>query len=110
MMNFKFILEYAHDVLLVNGQNDPSLPPISNADIVNNTVKDNVLEKVLGNDFSFATGAWFYQKQCDNATKQAVRSGSEDGWRQYIEHCVNTTVTEDRLDGWNKTTQALLSS
>jgi len=104
MMSFNFVLEYAHDVLPDDQQQD--LPPANSTDVDDET-KNKVLGKVLGDDFSFATGAWFYQKKCNNATKEAVRTGSEVGWRQYLKDCVGTTATAERLAGWNKAVNAL---
>jgi len=103
MMSFPFILEYAHDVLPAG---DDDIPPVGSTN-VSDAEKNEVLAKVLGDKFSFATGAWFYQKKCDDKTKQGVKNGTEAGWRQYIEKCVGTTVTDDRLGGWNKALKAL---
>ncbi|KAL4926475.1 uncharacterized protein BDV17DRAFT_152937 [Aspergillus undulatus] len=54
----------------------------------------------------FGSGAWFLTTQCTAEQREALKSGSEEGWAGYIADCVKTGV-DDRRDYWNAAKKAL---
>lgn len=69
---------------------------------------DAVLELLLSDEeYDFGSGAWFLTSQCSSGVREALRTGSEDGWKRYVSECVGTTVTEDRKAYWRRAAKAL---
>ena len=66
----------------------------------------DVLKPVLPNEYSFASGSYFYSTQCSAAVKTALQSGSDEGWEQFITGCVQTTVTDERRQYWERAKKA----
>ncbi|KAF3124532.1 hypothetical protein TWF703_011285 [Orbilia oligospora] len=92
-MSPNFIVEYAQTF----GSTDSISPGITPANINDQTdeVKNKVLALVLGDDRTWASGAWFYKNYAPCAAimpalqKEPV---SRQAWRDYITKCVETTV------------------
>jgi hypothetical protein len=61
-----------------------------------------VLELVSDDEWSFGSAAWFLRTQCDASIEDGLASGTEAGFKSYIEDCVGTTLTDDRIAGWQK--------
>jgi hypothetical protein len=57
--------------------------------------------------YDFGSGAWFLTTQCSKDVRSALRDGSETGWRKYIIECVETTVTNERKEYWERAVKAL---
>ncbi|KAL4918019.1 hypothetical protein BDW62DRAFT_70443 [Aspergillus aurantiobrunneus] len=55
----------------------------------------------------FASGAWFLTTQCDQGVREALQSGTEEGWEGYIVDCVGTDANRERRDYWVKAVEAL---
>lgn len=63
---------------------------------------DAVLALVNGDQWGFASAAWYLDTQCDASIKQGLSAGTEQGWETYLTSCVGTTATEDRTAIWRK--------
>ncbi|SMQ46610.1 unnamed protein product [Zymoseptoria tritici ST99CH_3D7] len=61
-----------------------------------------VLELVSSDQWSFGSAAWFLRTQCDATIEDGLAAGTEAGFKSYIEDCVGTTLTDDRIAGWQK--------
>lgn len=68
---------------------------------------DRILDSVLGDEYSFAAAAWFYDTQCTQEVKEGVKTGGEQGWEEFVTGCVETTVTADRKGYWVRACEAL---
>lgn len=115
MMSFSFVLEYALDTPAVASQalalvgGDPSNTAVT-ADIQN-----AVRSLILGDALSFASAMWFYtrsgpdQAGCtgNQSIVDGLQAATQEGWENYIEECVFTTVTQDRQALWRSTLAAL---
>jgi len=115
MMSFTFVLEYALDTPAVASQasalvgGGPSNPAIT-ADTQN-----AVRSLVLSDELSFASAMWFYtQSGPDKAgctgnqtIVDGLQAATQEGWENYIEQCVFTTVTPDRQAIWQSTLAVL---
>ena len=67
-----------------------------------------VLKILTSNDyFDFASGAWFLATQCDPQIRAGLAKGDQEDWEKYITGCVHTTVTDDRVAGWQLAIKAL---
>ncbi|KAF3165899.1 hypothetical protein TWF225_001353 [Orbilia oligospora] len=92
-MSPNFIVEYAQTF----GSTDSISPGITPANINDQTdeVKNKVLALVLGDDRTWASGAWFYKNYAPcTAIMPALQKEpvSRQAWRDYITKCVETTV------------------
>ncbi|KAJ5569136.1 hypothetical protein N7450_011622 [Penicillium hetheringtonii] len=57
--------------------------------------------------YDFGSGAWFLTTQCSADVRSALQDGSEAGWKRYITDCVETTVTHERKEYWERAVKAL---
>ncbi|KAL0566221.1 hypothetical protein V5O48_015795 [Marasmius crinis-equi] len=114
MMMFPFIYQYAVDTPSTSAQ-ATALVPDPNSPSISNDTMNAVRELVLGDDLSFASASWFYKRSgaekqgcTGNATLvSGLQSGSIQGWADYITGCVQTTVTPERQEGFEKALNAL---
>lgn len=107
MMSPNFIVQYAQTF----GSTDSiqgGLTP-ENIGTATDEVKNRVLELVLDDDKTWATGAWFYATHTPCA---AIMSDlqktpvSTKAWENYITKCVGTTVDKGRRDGFTNAVAA----
>ncbi|KAJ1973611.1 hypothetical protein H4R34_005015 [Dimargaris verticillata] len=70
---------------------------------------DAVLKLVIVDDYSFASAAWFLAKspECPKDTMKTLESETEDAYKMYLEKCIQTTVTDERITGWKHTMAGL---
>lgn len=67
-----------------------------------------ILDLLLSDEeYDFGSGAWFLTTQCDEAVREQLQSGSEEGWAAYITECVGTEANEDRKGYWETAVEAL---
>ncbi|KAF3938727.1 hypothetical protein ABW19_dt0201077 [Dactylella cylindrospora] len=79
----------------------------ANIDSASDSVKNEVLALVLGDDKTFASAAWFYSENCSDTVKSALRgSPSIAAWSSYITECVGASV-EGREEGFRAAVAAL---
>jgi len=97
MQSPAFNSKYA-DWIVANGQDD-SITQGSVAAVANDPAA--LLDLINTHEWSFASAAWFVSTQCDGQI-QALGDGSQASFEAYLTGCVGTTVTEDRIVGWEK--------
>ncbi|KAJ1977618.1 hypothetical protein H4R35_002223 [Dimargaris xerosporica] len=70
---------------------------------------DAVLKLVIVDDYSFASAAWFLAQspECPRDTMKTLESETEDAYKTYLEKCIQTTVTDERIKGWKHTMAGL---
>lgn len=66
-----------------------------------------VLDLVLDDTYSFAAAGWFYSSKCSTHQKEALRTGSQDGWEEFVTACVGITVDKGRQEYWERACLAL---
>lgn len=67
-----------------------------------------ILNLLLSDEkYDFGSAAWFLTTQCSESVREALQTGSEQGWEGYISGCVGTTVTDDRKAYWSRAVEAL---
>ncbi|KAF1989636.1 hypothetical protein K402DRAFT_326395 [Aulographum hederae CBS 113979] len=66
-----------------------------------------VLDLVMTDEFSFGSAAWFLSTQCDEGVRTGLQDGSQTSWEAYLTTCVGTTVTPERVAGWQKAIAAV---
>ncbi|KAL2828271.1 hypothetical protein BDW59DRAFT_159859 [Aspergillus cavernicola] len=75
------------------------------------SVQDNpaaVLDLLLEDlAVDFGSGAWFLKTQCSDSVREALQTGSEEGWEGYIVDCVGTEANEERKGYWADAVEAL---
>lgn len=98
MQSPAFNSKYA-DWIVANGQ-DASITQASVAAAANNPAA--LLDLINTDQWSFASAAWFVSTQCDASQIQALGDESQASFEAYLTGCVGTTVTEDRIAGWEK--------
>jgi hypothetical protein len=98
MQSPAFNSKYA-DWIVANGQ-DASITQGSVAATANNPAA--LLDLINTDQWSFASAAWFVSTQCDASQIQALGDESQASFEAYLTGCVGTTVTEDRIAGWEK--------
>lgn len=98
MQSPSFNAKYA-DWIMANGQ-DPSITQASVAAAANDPAA--LLDLINTDQWSFASAAWFVSTQCGASQVQALGDGSQASFEAYLTGCVGTTVTEDRIAGWEK--------
>jgi hypothetical protein len=64
---------------------------------------DAVLALVSGDEYSFASGAWFLATQCSGSVRDALDAGADAGWDGYM-GCVGVEATEERTAMWRSAT------
>lgn len=65
-----------------------------------------VLDLVTADEYSFASGVWFFATQCSEAVKEGVVNNGQAGWENYLTGCVGVTDTSDRIKGWEAAKKA----
>jgi hypothetical protein len=98
MQSPAFNAKYA-DWIVANGQ-DTSITQESVADVANDP--GTLLDLINTGNWDFASAAWFLTTQCDASQVQALGDGSQESFESYLTQCVGTTVTDDRIAGWEK--------
>jgi hypothetical protein len=98
MQSPAFNTKYA-DWIGANGQ-DASITQGSVAAVTNDPAA--LLDLINTDEWSFASAAWYVSTQCDESQIQALGNGSQASFEAYLTGCVGTTVTEDRIVGWQK--------
>ncbi len=94
MMSPAFVQEYVDSIPEVSAQAVGSEPA-------------QVLALVQGDEYSFASAAWFLSTQCDAGVRQGLQTGTLEGWMGWVSGCVGTTVTEERQAYWERAVVAL---
>jgi hypothetical protein len=87
------------DWIVANGQ-DASITQASVAAVANDPAA--LLDLINTDQWSFTSAAWFVSTQCGESQIQALGDGSQASFEAYLTGCVGTTVTEDRIAGWEK--------
>jgi len=89
-----FNLQYAQFLSASNTTLAAQLAATSTSDL------NGIRALVLPDEFSFASGAWFYDKICTPAVKTAVQTQGHAGYSTYLTECVGTTMTDPRMAYW----------
>ena len=71
------------------------------------TTPAEILDLVLGNEYSFGSAAWFLSSQCSDSVKNGLAGGTDEGWEAFITDCIQTTVTDERKEYWDRAKSAL---
>jgi len=97
-----FNLEYALDV-----QPDAvrKITTATTVDGLADTQLNAIRDIVTTDDFTWASGAWFYTKKCDAQTKTAVQTQGKAGYAAYLA-CVGTSSTSEREAYWTRSRTA----
>ncbi|ODM20412.1 hypothetical protein SI65_03465 [Aspergillus cristatus] len=91
-----------------NAKYAESIPAISDKVSAANGDAGQILDILLADEeYDFGSGAWFLTTQCDQGVRQALQSGSEEGWSGYISGCVGTDANEGRKGYWESAVKAL---
>lgn len=98
MQSPAFNAKYA-DWIAANG-GDEKITAESVAAVANEPA--NLLELINTDKWSFASAAWFLSTQCEASVAQTLGDGSQGSFEAYLTQCVGTTVTDDRVAGWEK--------
>jgi len=107
LMQFNFVLKYVLETPSVAGQVGQIVPGLnenSPADVVNNVPADKknaIRALVLEDNLSFASAAWFLKTKCAPNFSSALASGTQAAYESYLTGCLFTTVTPERLAGFN---------
>ncbi|WEW56829.1 hypothetical protein PRK78_002284 [Emydomyces testavorans] len=65
--------------------------------------RDKILDLLLSKDeYDFGSAAWYLTSQCSAEVRSGLQSGTQDGWEKYITGCVETKVSDERLQYWQK--------
>ncbi|KUJ08552.1 uncharacterized protein LY89DRAFT_690986 [Mollisia scopiformis] len=88
-----------------------SLSAITTADSTSGLSTDQVNAirvLVLPDEYTWASGAWFYSTQCSSSVKSAVQAGGQAGWDAYL-GCIGATDSSEssaRLAYWTRANTA----
>ncbi|KZF23848.1 hypothetical protein L228DRAFT_267809 [Xylona heveae TC161] len=66
-----------------------------------------VLELVMPDQYSFASGSWFLTSQCTDAVRQGLQKGDQNGFGDFINECVGTTPSADLYTYWERAMEIL---
>lgn len=70
---------------------------------------NGIRDLLTANDiYDFGSAAWFLTTQCDEVTREALRSGGLVGWRNYVSNCIVTLPTIDRQGYWERAAEAFV--
>lgn len=61
-----------------------------------------LLDLINTDHWGFGSAAWFLHTQCDAGIADALADASRASFETYLKDCIGTTVTADRLAGWEK--------
>jgi murein DD-endopeptidase MepM/ murein hydrolase activator NlpD len=113
MMLFNFILKYALETPSVAPQVAviaPGLTADSPAAVVDATPADTmnaIRALVLEDSISFASAAWFLKTKCEPEFATNLQSGTQAAYETYLTGCIGTTVTPERINGFNLAINAM---
>jgi len=110
MMLFPFMIKYALETPEVApqvAQVAPGLTATSNPDAVAPDVQNAVRALVLRDDLSFASASWFLKTKCAASFSSDLKSGTQASYESYLTGCIGTTVTPERIAGFQKAIAAL---
>jgi len=110
MMLFPFMIKYALETPEVApqvAQVAPGLTATSNPDAVAPAVQNAVRALVLRDDLSFASASWFLKTKCAASFSSDLKSGTQASYESYLTGCIGTTVTPERIAGFQKAIAAL---
>ncbi|KAK1690856.1 hypothetical protein BDP55DRAFT_543427 [Colletotrichum godetiae] len=63
--------------------------------------KNQILDLVLPDDYTWGSAAWFLATQCDDDVKENLAAGTVKGFTLYM-GCIGTSGTEDRVEYWSR--------
>jgi len=110
MMFFNFVLKYALETPEVApkvAQIAPGLSANVNTDGVAPDTMNAIRALVLRDDLSFASASWFLKTKCDGRFSSDLKSGTQASYESYLTGCIGTTVTPERIAGFQKAIAAL---
>ncbi|KXH43686.1 hypothetical protein CSIM01_12580 [Colletotrichum simmondsii] len=61
--------------------------------------KNQILELVMPDDYTWGSAAWFLTTQCDADVRENLAAGTVKGFTLYMD-CIGTSGTEDRVAYW----------
>ncbi|KXH67920.1 hypothetical protein CSAL01_10091 [Colletotrichum salicis] len=63
--------------------------------------KNQILDLVLPDDYTWGSAAWFLATQCDDDVKENLAAGTVKGFTLYMD-CIGTSGTDDRVEYWSR--------
>ncbi|KAK1636583.1 hypothetical protein BDP81DRAFT_394252 [Colletotrichum phormii] len=63
--------------------------------------KNEILDLVLPDDYTWGSAAWFLATQCDDDVKENLAAGTVKGFTLYMD-CIGTSGTDDRVEYWSR--------
>jgi len=94
-----FNLEYA---LTIQPAAVKKITPATTVNGLSNDQLNAIRDIVTTDEFTWASGAWFYSTKCDAATKTAVQTQGKAGYVKYLIDCVGTSSTPGREAYWTR--------
>jgi len=67
--------------------------------------RNAIRDIVTTDEYTWASGAWFFVRYCKDAQEALLKSPSE-GYAKYMQ-CVGTTMTDERQAYWTRAAAAL---
>jgi LysM repeat protein len=110
LMMFPFILKYAFETPEVApkvAQVAPGVTANTDPNSVAPDTQNAIRALVLGDDLSFASASWFLKTKCDARFSSDLKSGTQASYESYLTGCIGTTVTPERIAGFQKAIAAL---
>jgi len=109
MMMFDYVLAYA---LEFNPDGVRSVRPDLTSSSTANDVQDEgqrnaIRATVLGDELSFASGAWFLREKCDGSVAQGLQAANDDGFNNYMTQCIGVGTDPARLALYQATLAAM---
>lgn len=68
---------------------------------------DTMMRTLSQDKYSFGSAAWFVSTQCPMSIRKAMWSGSEGAWETYLQSCVGTSASDERLAYWQRAMSVL---
>lgn len=91
MVNWNWL--YATSISALKTQAEAIVTSAAAASAATTAQKNAIRALVLPDEYSWASGAWFYSTQCGAAAKAALQAGGTAGWTAYMA-CVGVDPTE----------------
>jgi hypothetical protein len=110
LMLFPFIVKYALETPEVAGQVDQIVPGLTATSPTENVPADKmnaVRALVLEDSLSFASAAWFLKTKCGPEISTGLATGTQAAYETYLTACIGTTVTPERIAGFQKAIAAV---
>jgi hypothetical protein len=60
-----------------------------------------ILDLVSGDEYTWASAAWFLSSECGDSVRSQLRQGTVAGYTAYM-GCIGTPMTEDRVAYWTR--------